>query len=643
MEDLKQETLRSLVEKKIAKPDSVNDSEILKFVENMRTDWLDVRRKQKYDEQWAINAAFYAGDHYSRQRNRSQNSSYRVRLKENHINNIIQRIVSIVMQNMPITKVFPASEDWTDRKNAEYTEDYAKYFWRKKKIEQLVSRWIKSACIFGNSFIHGSWNPDIGDRVDLTPEETGDGKTKQSNWSGDIDLEVDQPMSFIPRPAYEEFDRLPDYIRSKPASRADLESKYGPLKSDGVKFIGGANYYRVENDMVMKNEYFHKPSSWWEEGCYICWVGDKILKISHYPYEKFGKLPAIMLGFDKIPGKFFAMAPMDQLIDLQEQLNKAASMIIEARNLIARPRWLVSNQSEVAAQNLTDRPGDVIKFNMIGGAPTPIVPSFNFNELAANKADLRNAIGQVSGITSASRGEIPTATRTALALQLVLEQDRSQFLPFIKDMNQGVIDLMYMILGITAQFIDEDDARVIKIEGQHRPRLFHGGMVPSPLDIYLEDTNPLGWTAGGRVEAVMELVGKGLITDRNQALEMIKLPSTDPAYRIQDINKDAAEKENDVLMQGELLEPLNEDDDLLHLDIHLRIASSFDYRSYPKQVKDAITYHINLHKQRLQQFGGAPLPEGENSPPSGGGNPNDSPIVAQNQPNQPDVESLLQK
>jgi len=643
MEEQQKETLRDLVEKKLKNPDSVNDSEILKHVENMRTDWLDVRKKQKHDEQWAINAAFYAGDHYVRQRNNSANSGYRVRIKENHINNIVQRIVSIVMQNGPITKVFPSSEDWSDRKNAEYTEDYIKYFWRKNKIEQLVGRWIKTTCIFGNSFIHGAWNPDLGEQVDLTSEETGDGKARKSSWSGDIDLEVDQPMSFIPRPGYEEFDRLPDYIRSKPASRADLESKYGPLKSDGVKFMGGSNYYRVENDMVMKNEYIHKPTSWWEGGVYICWVGDKILKISRYPYSKFGKLPAVMLGYDKIPGRFFSMSPMDQLTDIQEQLNKAGSMIIEARNLIARPRWLASNESEVAAQNLTDRPGDVIKFKLAGGAPVPFVPSFNFAELAANKADLRNALGQVSGITSASRGEIPSATRTALALQLVLEQDRSQFLPFIKDMNQGVLDLMYMVLGITAQFIDEDDARVIKIEGQHRPRLFHGGMVPSPLDLHLEDTNPLGWTAAGRVEAVMELVSKGLIEDKDQALEMIKLPSTDPAYRIKDINRDTAEKENDLLMQGEILEPMNEDEDTIHLDVHLRLASSFDYRSYPKQVQDAITFHINKHKLRLQQFGGPPLPEGENSPVGTGGPSGVSAIAEINQPTaQPNMDELLQ-
>jgi hypothetical protein len=316
-------------------------------------------------------------------------------------------------------------------------------------------------------------------------------------------------------------------------------------------------------------------------------------------------------------------------------------MITEARNLMARPRWWVSHEAEVAAQSITDRPGDILRFKLAGGAPQPVVSNFNFGELAANKADLRDAMGAVSGITSASRGQIPTATRTALALQLVLEQDRSQFLPFIKDMHQSVMDMMYMILNLTAEFIDEEDPRVIKIEGNSRPRLFHGGMVPSPLDIYLEDTNPLGWTAGGKVEAVMELVDRGLIEDKNEALEMIKMKSSDPAYSIMEMNKEAANKENEDLMQGKIFDPLNEDEDLVHLDVHLKLMG-YEFRSYPPAVQKAITYHINKHKERLAQFGaGAPQP-GPGMPP-GGPNPKAGALAQQDMTPQPNMMGLLQK
>lgn len=642
-EDKQKSSLRDLVNRKMQNPDAPIDDEIITCLEHMRQDWLKVRQEKKNDQQWLTNLKFYSGDHYVRQNNRGYDSNYRVRLRENHINNIIQRIVSIVTQNLPIPRVFAEGKDWTDRQNAQVTEDYAKYYWRKHKLEIMLGRWIKNSCIFGDGFVYGGWNPDFGDRVLLDPEETEDGQGGVGHWSGDVQLELDQPFAIIPRPGYdhENFGFMPDFIRSKPVSRADLESKYGEISADSVKY-GSSSGLREDKDMVMKNEYYHKPTPWWPEGAYICWAGKKLLKVNFYPYESFQKLPLIKLGFDSIPGNFFCMASMDQLIDLQEQINKAASMIIEARNLMARPRWLVAKEAKVAAQQITDRPGDIIRYSRDGGAPVPVVPNFNFGELAANKADLREALGQVSGLTAASRGEIPAAARTALALQLVLEQDRSQFLPFIKEMNQGIIDLMYMILQITSDFIEEDDARIIKIEGSAKPRLFHGGMVPSELDIYLEDTNPLGWTATGRIEAVLELVKGGLIEDKNQALEMIKIHSADPAHKIKDMNMEAAERENEDLMEGKLIEPLPEDIDEIHLDAHLRLISTYEFRQYPKKVQDAIIYHMNKHKERIAEFGPSPQVAGQ----GGGGKADVSPesLAGQVQPGaEGNLEDLLQK
>lgn len=638
-------SLRDLVTAKLKnKDENTFDDQILKKVEEMKGDWLKIRQEKKNDQQWVTNLKFYSGDHYIRQNRRGYDSNYRVRLRENHINNIVQRIVSIVTQNLPIPRVFAAGDDWNDRQNAQLTEDYAKYYWRKHKLETFLGKWIKHSCIFGDGFIYGGWNPDAGNMVMIDPEESDDGKLGYARWSGDVELELDQPFAIIPRPGYDNdsFDKMPDFIRSKPASRDDLESKHGDLEAQSVRYgTSSTSGVREDKDMVMKNEYWHKPTPWWPEGCYICWVGKKLIKVSAYPYDSYQKLPIHKLAFDPIPGNFFASASMDHLIDLQEQLNKAASMIIEARNLIARPRWLVSKEAEVAAQQVTDRPGDIIRYKRDGGAPVPVVPKFNFGELAANKADLREALGQVSGLTAASRGEIPTAARTALALQLVLEQDRSQFLPFIKEMNQGIINIMYMVLQITADFIDEDDARLVKLEDSTKPRLFHGGMVPTELDIYLEDTNPLGWTATGRIEAVLEMVKGGLITDQNQAMEMIKIHSTDPAYKITEINQDAAERENEDLMEGKLLEPLPEDLDEVHLDVHLRLISGYEFRKYPKKVQEAIIYHMNKHKERLKKFGPSPIGQERGAKPS---QVDAAPLADQVNPEaEGNLEELLQK
>jgi hypothetical protein len=220
--------------------------------------------------------------------------------------------------------------------------------------------------------------------------------------------------------------------------------------------------------------------------------------------------------------------------------------------------------------------------------------------MAAHKSDLRNALNSVIGMTSASRGDIPSATRTALALQLVLEQDRSQYLPFIREYHQTILDTQLQIFKTAAEYLTEDDPRVIKIEGKNTGTVFHGGLVPSPIDCYLEDTNPLGWTAAGRIEQVGNLIDRGVITDRNEILEMLKINSTDPAYDTLKINKEAAAKEIDLMNKGQFLDIMPEDDDAIHLDEHTKVVASFSYRSLPQVVKEAHIAHIEQHKARVQ-------------------------------------------
>ena len=45
-------------------------------------------------------------------------------------------MISIFIQNMPVPRLFPVSDNWRDVQDAETTEAYGKYFWRVAKLEQ---------------------------------------------------------------------------------------------------------------------------------------------------------------------------------------------------------------------------------------------------------------------------------------------------------------------------------------------------------------------------------------------------------------------------------------------------------------------------------------------------------------------------
>jgi hypothetical protein len=601
---------------------AIQESKLIGCLNKFKDNWTDERKKH-HDNKWVDNIAFYAGDHDARMGN--SQSNYRVRVRENHTNNIINRLLSIIVQNLPITRVFPNTTASDDVRNAETAEMWAKYLWRTKKLEMKWMKFVKYALIMGNGFFIRRWDPDLGGKLVLSESETNSGSDEVTTYRGDVRADIADPFKLAFRPGIDEMDDHYDCIHSEPVSRASIEDKYGSIDAKGISAMNAyTGETRQDDEMIMINHYYHKPTPWFEEGMYACWAGSKLLKC-RAATESETILPVVHLPFDKAPMKFFGMAPIEQIMDMQEQLDRAASMIVEARNLMYRPRVLAPNQCKVPGQSLSDRPGEIIRFDAVNGLmPKFETPGFNFTEMANHKADLRNGMSQVSGITTASRGEIPNAARTALALQLVLEQDRSQYLPFIKTLFQCILDSMQGLLMTSAEFIDEEDPRAIKIEGAVvQSRLFHGGMVPTPLDMYLEDTNPLGWTAGGRVEQIGELIKFGILKDRSQVLEMLKINSPDPAFEFININRTTAQQEIELLNKGQVLEIGPEDDDAVHLEEHTKIPAGFNYRKLPEQVRMAHEDHIKAHKERIkaamqsqaaQSQGGMPAPASQATP-----------------------------
>jgi hypothetical protein len=609
MEEKKQ-SIRDAYLKYMKNPDLEADK-LVACLENYRTKWVN-ERKSSQDSIWRESIAFYSGNHSIRES--STSNSYRVRLRENHTNNILNRMISVFVQNLPIVRVFPSTVQNEDVANAEATEAYGKYIWRTKKIEQQLVKFLKHTSIFGNGFTWRRYDPDvIGEvRIDASESESGEPMTRM--FRGDSKLTIVDPFKIAPRPGIDEMDDMYDIIVSEPVNRQDLEAKHGKIETPAASALDVyTGKVRTDDDMAVQHHYYHKPTPWFPEGLYACWTGKKLLKARKASKcEK--KLPIDHLGFDKVPLKFWAMASIEQVMDLQEQLNRASGMIVEARNLIARPRAFVSNQSKMPAQSITDRPGDIMRYDIEGGKPEFFVPSFNFAELSAHKADLRATLSSILGMSQASRGEIPQATRTALALQLVLEQDRSQYLPFIKGFHQSIIDIMQGLFEIAAEYFDESDPRVIKLEGEEGSKLFSGHMVPSPLDIYLEDTNPLGWTAAGRIEQVGNLIDRKVITDRNHILDMLKINSPDPAFALKRINKQAALKEIERLNKGEPIDIGPEDDDPVHMDEHVKVIASFNFRFLPGPVRDAHLAHAAQHKERLQALMPAAPAPGQGDP-----------------------------
>jgi hypothetical protein len=201
----------------------LNGDALLKAVNTYRDEWLNERKKTQ-DTQWRQNTAFYAGDQYCRIPS-PRPGTYRVRLRENHTNNIISRTLSIVSQNMPIPRVFPNSTDAEDQQNSDTTEAWIKYNWRIKRIEELQLKCLKYALIFGSGFRYRAWDPTRGGRIRLNAGQTESGEEETKLYRGDIALSVDDPFKLVFRPGIDELSDMWDFLPLRARQPRDARSQ----------------------------------------------------------------------------------------------------------------------------------------------------------------------------------------------------------------------------------------------------------------------------------------------------------------------------------------------------------------------------------------------------------------------------------
>jgi hypothetical protein len=270
----KKKPLKDLFKSFIDNPDQNGDGLVTRLQSN-KEQWVQDRDKF-VARGWRQNIAFYGGNHYVRE-NWNSSTQYRVKLRENHLNNTLNRILSIVTQNIPIVRVFPETSSYQDVIDAENCEQYLKYFWRTKDIVNKLMQFEKYALIFGNAFMYTRYNPDMGGKIVLGSEVTESGEKIVTEYQGDIEVKVLDPFKVIVRPGLESWSDHYDVSIQRTVSKEYIKEKFGDIDCESAMILNPyTNEMRYDDDSLVINEYYHKPTPWFEEGLYACWVGKKL-------------------------------------------------------------------------------------------------------------------------------------------------------------------------------------------------------------------------------------------------------------------------------------------------------------------------------------------------------------------------------
>jgi hypothetical protein len=197
-----------------------------------------------------------------------------------------------------------------------------------------------------------------------------------------------------------------------------------------------------------------------------CFVPDKEDKSKwRYPNRWH---PYAFWGWMKVPGKFWHVALLSQLVPLQKKINSIDALVHANRQFMSLGQWLIPKHSKIPEGKFSGIPGEhytytdvpgMSKPEKVGHVPLP-------QELIQERKDLEQSIEYISASGTIEGGVAPSAARAGVMLDFLREQRLRSKSPMIQEYEQFLETIASNILiEIQAGLTEEDEeltGRIIK-------------------------------------------------------------------------------------------------------------------------------------------------------------------------------------
>ena len=518
---------------------TVQDLELVTYV----TDKIESVADEVYRMQYLLNMSYFAGkqwvtyDNNTKRLYEPSQEPYKVRLVANHIQPIIRTELSKITKNKPILECIPATNNDDDINSAEVTEKLIEFLQYDLNLEDKDKDVIMWALLTGNGFLKVFWNPSKGDKIQ-------DPQTGEILKLGDVDIDIISPFEIRLDPTAQSFDevqwivhekiRTVDYVKSiygkdvKPEANLIESNVYDSYLKNMNNNFSNATSKPLKNSIIVK-EYWEKPSPSYKYGRRITIAGTEVLfysediRIDPKDNDEVA-LPFFMMQHISIPGRVYGMSVIENLIPIQREYNKTRSQLIEYKNLMGCPQWIVPTGSLV--DDITDEPGSIIEYNN-GMQPPRVVDIPPISADVYRNLDLcTSEFFFISGQNETSHGEAPAGVKSGVAIRFLQEQDDTKIGPTISNfINFKRKYMTYMLKLIQFKY---DIPRTIKVVGEDKGVEvldFVGSDIRS-TDLRIQEATMFQSSKAAKQQWVLDLITAGVLnpeTDRENIHKMLEL------------------------------------------------------------------------------------------------------------------------
>jgi hypothetical protein len=585
--------------------EATNQSELLNAAVTARDYRLMMRRP--HEVQWWNNIAMVAGDHHARYdpnkalfEDRDPNwtlamSEKKARLVVNHSLSVARTELSKLSKSRPIMDVIANSNEPQDiaaTKVAKSALDYAEWKFKLQKMRRQAWWWM---FVCGVGAIYCGWdylNSDAGMYSFLIDPETSEptfsphrraeiqGMVEDGTLDempedrvplGELEYAVFSPFQLLPDPAALDFQNLNDLITTEVVDIDVLKGWYGRraallkpedtqlgtmerLMMDRIGVVNPVYSSRDSNACYLHTLWltpdYYRGSKFLKNGVFFRWAQGKILDFSaSFPFID-GRIPFVF--YEHIPAatSIWPDCNMTQIRGLNLEIDKTTSQLIESKDFMSNPMWLLPSQCKVKGE-IKNVAGGMVRYVHVPNVPPPqpiqglTMPA----QVESLLAGMREQILDVSGQSEVTRGNVPTGVRSGVAVAYLQEEDDTKLGPTIENAELATALLGSLTLCRFGQFYTEN--RIIRFyrrDGQFDAMAFKGADLKNNTDVICQAGSAMPKSKAARQQYTLELVSLGVLTDPKEIKEELDLGAGEPDNQDKAIAQ--ADRENQKMLHG---------------------------------------------------------------------------------------------
>lgn len=608
--------------------------------------------RRKYEGEWQTSLAFLKGQHWlqwSRQRQALYQPPvppWRQRVTKNLTGPTMRTMLGKLLANPTQAKVQAANntpEAAQDARAQDEFIDYLRTVCRSEKVEEEAARWLLAT---GTEIHHPCWDKSLGDELtypDTLPsegvdptgaplpdqphpmagqpmrepnKETGeDDGTGNVVHMGEIDHVAVSPFQFFPEPGVENIEDMEWclYVSVKPASY--VNRRYGTHFDDETVPTDEFVTYTTASDEssggttqgVLLKRFWERPNNEYPEGRYVVYANDEVLFSGPNPYPKF-PIPFVV-GRDRtaVPGRFWGRSVVADLVPLQRAYNKLNSQAAEIREATARPKWHAFKGSLIPGKPITTAPAEVLETMPVpnmpdGGRPTKIEGGDVPQSFMVEAASIERQFYEIAGLHDFSRGTQGLAGgKTAAGLRMLIEQDDTRMGILKREHDRTIVDVETAMLKLAKQFYIEPRAiTVVGPDMATEVHQFFAEKIGDDPQVRLVTSGSLPLSYAAREDTVFGWMERGIVTDQRIIRKLLGLSTMPGVGDSLDLDVRQAERENQMMKQGQIPQAHDYDNHLVHGQEHDDYRKGEEYEQLAASnpsVAQAFDGHVALHKQ----------------------------------------------